>query len=133
MRVICIDPGKRIGWALCANGLILSCGTVGDKSQLPQADIAIVEMPRVYPNPKKWKGDPQVIVRLAALAGEIANTYPERGYVEPRIWRTMIPEEALLKRIKRALRPDDCPLGKSVHARDAQGLALWLRGTLHRT
>lgn len=131
MRIICIDPGKRIGWALCELGAIVRTGTTGNRAELPPADIAILEMPRVYPNASKWKGDPQVIVRLAALAGEIAAQYPRHAYVEPRTWRGMVPESVLLKRIKRALTSRDCTIGKSVHARDAQGIALWLRGTLH--
>lgn len=131
VRIICIDPGKRIGWALCESGLIVQTGTTSNRAELPHADIAIIEMPRVYPNASKWKGDPQVIVRLAALAGEIAAQYPRHAYVEPWAWRGMIPESVLLKRIARALTPRDCKLGRSVHARDAQGIALWLRGTLH--
>jgi hypothetical protein len=131
VRIICIDPGKRIGYALCEQGLIVRAHTVGDRVELPHADIAIIEMPRVYPNASKWKGDPQVIVRLAALAGEIATQYERYAYVEPRTWRGMIPENVLLMRIKRALTRRDCSIGKSVHARDAQGIALWLRGTLH--
>lgn len=129
--VVCIDPGKRIGYALCEQGYIVRSGTVGDRLLLPTAEIAVIEMPRVYPNASKWKGDPQVIVRLAALAGEIAAQYPAHAYVEPRVWRGMVPEDVLLNRIRRALLPGDCPLGRSVHARDAQGIALWLRGTLH--
>jgi hypothetical protein len=131
VRLICIDPGKRIGYALCDNGLIVVCGTVSDRADLPHADIAIIEMPRVYPTASKWKGDPQIIVRLGLLAGEIGTQYPERAYVEPRTWRGMCPEHVLLARITRALTPADCTIGRSVHSRDAQGIALWLRGTLH--
>lgn len=127
MSVLCIDPGKRTGWALIVDGAIVSSGTVSSDclGDLPAADAALVEMPRVYVDQTKWKGDPQQIVRLAAIAGECAARYPFAAYVEPREWRGMIPESVLLQRITRSLRAGE-KLGASVHARDAQGMALWL-------
>jgi hypothetical protein len=127
--VICIDPGKRTGWALIEMGVITKRGTVDARSILPPADAALVEMPRVYANPVKWKGDPQDIAKLAAMAGEYAGRYRMSELVEPRAWRGNIPEAVLLARLKRSLLPDEA-LGASVHARDAQGMALWLLGRL---
>lgn len=133
MSVVCIDPGKRTGWALVVGQTIVDSGTVWNDrlDKLPPADAALVEMPRVYADQTKWKGDPQTIVRLAAIAGECAARYPWAAYVEPREWRGMIPEHVLLHRIKLALR-DNETLGASVHARDAQGMALWLLKRLGR-
>lgn len=127
MSVVCIDPGKRTGWALIVDGAIVSSGTIARESlsSLPQADAALIEMPRVYVDQTKWKGDPQNIVLLAAVAGECAARYPFAVYVEPREWRGMVPEPVLLQRIERSLRNGE-KLGASVHARDAQGMALWL-------
>lgn len=124
-RVICIDPGERTGWCVIEAGKLISRGTVNAREVLPHANACLVEMPRVYANPGKWSGDPQDIVKLAALAGEYAERYLLREYVEPRAWRTTCPEKVFLARLKRSLRHDE-DLGASVHSRDAQGMALWL-------
>lgn len=129
LKLIAIDPGKRIGWALADGGRMVDCGTIGDYRDLPKACCAIVEMPRVYPNPMKWKGDPQQIVRLAALAGQIAAGYPLSGFVEPRRWRGMAPEKAVRHRTLKLLTPFERLLlsekRASVHAWDAVGILLF--------
>lgn len=131
LPLIAIDPGKRIGWALAIGGVIHECGTVGDYHALPWAAVAVIEMPRVYPNPMKWKGDPQQIVKLATLAGRIAERYPFAAMPEPRRWRGMAPERVIRARTFRALQGDEHELttGRvSVHAWDALGIACWALG-----
>lgn len=131
LPLIAIDPGRRIGWALAHGGVIVDCGTTGDYHALPWASVAVIEMPRVYPNPMKWKGDPQQIVRLAALAGRIAERYPFAALPEPRRWRGMAPERVIRARTLRALQPGEFALTArklSVHAWDALGIACWALG-----
>lgn len=127
--VVCIDPGQRTGWALIERGTITQRGTVAAREVLPAASACVVEMPRVFANPGKWKGDPQDIVRLAALAGEYASRYPEAYYAELHEWRKSVPDNVIALRIQRSLREGEI-LGASVHSRDAQGIALWLLGRL---
>jgi hypothetical protein len=133
MKIITIDPGKYIGWAMIHDTDIVSCGTVTSIDELPTASGAIIEMPRVYPNASKWKGDPQQIVRLAMLAQRIADRYDVYSFVEPRRWRGMVPEavlrgrtEALLDPLERARTVERDKL--SPHAWDALGIAVWALG-----
>lgn len=125
---IAIDPGRHVGWALGAEGAVLARGTLGDRelSRLPLRGVehAAIEMPRVYPSASKWKGDPQVIVRLAFLAGRIAALYPAFTLYEPRAWRGTAPDATIVERTRRALR-DDEPRGDSPHSWDAIGILLY--------
>lgn len=129
-KVLCIDPGKRTGWALITCGTIIQRGTIDARGVLPEADACVIEEPRVYANPGKWKGDPQDIVRLGILAGEYAMRYPLSYTAGLDEWRKSIPDAVLLKRITRSLKPGVEFLGASVHSRDAQGIALWLLNRL---
>lgn len=114
--VIAIDPGRNIGYALASEGVVVECRTVRDKALLPRAALAIIEMPRVYPSAAKWRGDPQDIVRLAYLAGEIAALYPCHTLVPP----AKIPKRVRASRALAALRPGDVALERaSNHALDA--------------
>lgn len=132
--VITIDPGKRIGWALAwrprprKGYQIYDAGTVGDVADLPDAEIAIIEMPRVYPSRNKWRGDPQDIVGVAFVAGMVAGQYRDYVAVEPHVWRGgNAPKRAVHRRIIAALDDDErSRIGRtSEHSRDAIGIALW--------
>lgn len=127
--ILCIDPGRRIGWALIDGYTIVDCGTVAGIDALPPAVAAFIEVPRVYPNVSKWKGDPQHIVRLAMLAQRIADHYVAYRMVEPREWRGMVPEGVLRSRTRSRLTPPErvnLLTGRvSVHAWDAIGIACW--------
>lgn len=127
--VICVDPGERTGWCVIREGRLVTRGTCDARGILPPADACLWEMPRVYADPAKWKGDPQQIVTLAAMGAEYGARYPLSAHVEPRKWRGVIPEKVYLKRLTRSLAPGEI-IGASVHARDAQGMALWLLGRL---
>lgn len=129
MRVICIDPGKRIGWALASGGRITECGTVGDVRDLPDAAFAVTEFPRVYASPGKWRGDPQHVVMVAAVAGEVRARYGREHVVEiePRVWGGTA-DKALKRRRTESMLREGEPRGRSEHAWDALGMACWLLG-----
>jgi len=137
LRLVTIDPGRSVGWALGIGGELVDFGTVpdvrwnGDLSRLwaalPPAPLCVIEMPRVYPSPQKWKGDPQHIVRLAYLAGRIAEQYPLTVELEPKQWQGGSPPERVLrKRTRGRLTAAEARLVDSrrvsAHAWDAIGL-----------
>ena len=132
--IVCVDPGKRIGYAVL-NGVyvdITAVGTVGNMGDLPRGAVCVIEMPRVYPNPMKWKGDPQHIVRLAFLAGRIVARYAAHFAVEPRTWRGMGSESAVWNRAVARLRLCESWILEtrlSEHSRDAIGIALYVRNS----
>lgn len=134
LRLIAIDPGRRIGYAVACGGRLVDVGTTSDVDKLPPASIAVVEQPRVYPTVSKWKGDPQDLVRLATMAGEIATRYPLWWYVEPREWMCGSPPDHVLRaRTTQAIRGSDAiPLRMSAHAWDAVGLLFFSLGRFRR-
>lgn len=146
LPLLAIDPGTSTGWALAVGGALQSWGTVpgvawGDpqavqrlRAAMPPARIAVVEMPRVYPHVAKWKGDPQILVRLGLLAGRIGESFELAAYVEPKTWqRGSPPERVLWSDTRRRMFPAELAAVESSklspHARDAVGILLY---SLHR-
>lgn len=127
MAVICIDTGRNLGYALIENGSIVRCGTAHNVSDLPDADYAVIEFPRVYPNPTKWRGDPQHIVMVAASAGACAQRYPAHLMIEPRVWNSGADKAHSWRITERRMLPTDAR-PKNQHERDACGMAVWLLG-----
>jgi hypothetical protein len=127
LPVICIDPGKRIGWATVLGGIITACGTVGEVDALPPACAAVIEEPVIWGTNTK---DPHSIMKVQLVAGKCAQRYPTYALIPAVRWRGNVPEDVLATRISRALLPHE-PRGRSVHARDAVGIGLWLVQRLH--
>jgi len=149
LPLLAVDPGKHVGWALALGGRLSSFGTVKDVDwnnpravdyvldsiikpdwPRPGAIVLVIEMPRVYPAVSKWKGDPQHIVRLAFLAGRIAERFSVWKVVEPRTWQGGSPPERVLRNRTRArltaserVYVDDAKLGP--HAWDAIGILVY--------
>src|SRR5688500_15675690 len=123
--VICIDPGKRIGYAGITNGRIVCHGTVGNLDELPPADFALIEEPVIYPDPAKQKGDPNIIRKLYGLALLIGEQYPAYALVTPKEWNFGKPKQVVTNCVRQSLLPGETE-GRSQHARDAQGMAFWL-------
>lgn len=135
--LIAIDPGRNVGFALALGGRLTAVGTTRDPDTLPGALIAVVEQPRVYPTVNKWKGDPQDLVRLATLAGEIGARYPVVWYVEPRTWMGGSPPDHVLRaRTDAALGDLERDLVSarklSAHAWDALGMLFFSLGRFRR-
>jgi hypothetical protein len=132
--IIAIDPGRNIGYALMdLGGTIVDCGTVQDRLALPMANLCVIEMPRVYPIPGKWKGDPQQIVQLAFGAGMVAAQYPRCWLVEPKQWKGSLKKDVMWRRVLKSLQSTEAWLQSirtSEHARDAVGIAVWARGQI---
>lgn len=137
MRLVAVDPGRYYGWAYAECGLIVACGTCTELAELPTAPFAIVEMPRVYPNPAKWRGDPQDVVRTAYRAGLVAARYRHSVLVEPKRWRGGAPERIVRQHTRYRLDPTERStlLGSAIsaHAWDAIGMLCWaLRRPIYR-
>lgn len=116
---------NKIGYACVTDGRITGQGTVGSLDLLPVADAAVIEEPVIYPDPRKQKGDPNIIRKLYGLAIRIGEQYPEYLLVPPRTWNRGAPKHVVNNWVKQSLLPGET-LGASQHARDAQGLACWL-------
>jgi hypothetical protein len=140
LPIVAIDPGASVGWALGIRGSLVDFGTVHQnrwngnlsklRNALPRACVCLTEMPRVYPSPLKWKGDPQHIVRLAFLAGRIIEWYPAFLEYEPKQWQGgSLPDHILRKRTRARLTAgerrlvDSRPI--SAHAWDAIGILVF--------
>lgn len=134
---ISVDPGERIGFALWRNCSLVDCNTVGfdKRHSLPDAEACAIEMPRVYPDTRKWKGDPQIIVRLAFGAGLIAAQYPSHERVPVESWTGGANGRVLWRRdyprltvIERAIVDGYASRRRlSAHARDAIMIGLWVQ------
>lgn len=124
----------RTGWALVDGQTIIEIGTCTVDELMRNhrdgrgPDAAVIEMPRVYPDQSKWKGDPQDIVRLAFECGRIAEWFGAYTLVEPGQWGGSAPKDVKWRRTQLLLLPDELALttGRlSEHARDAIGIACW--------
>jgi hypothetical protein len=128
MRLVCIDPGKRSGYAVAVRGLLVSVGTSAPEA-LPGGSLAVIEHPRVYPTADKQR-DPQSIVKLAVTCGQIASSYPAFLWVEPVRWRGGAPESIVRERTYSRLQPAERAIVDSsrvsAHAWDALGIFVWV-------
>lgn len=157
MRLLAFDPGlHHVGWslldpALKAAGLL----TLGDlftaahamlcSTSWPDADEAVVELPRVY---RRSKADPDDLIRLAFFAGALScGPWPCR-VARPHDWKGNVPKVAtgswdryvIHRRIWKLLDPHECAIYQAALDRiparlrhnviDAVGLGLWGVGRL---
>ena len=140
--VIGIDPGKRTGFAVFYRGQLWQAATIdaGDFEALPEAPwspvVVVIEVPRIYPH--GGKGDPNQLIDLAVLAGEISGWYRARYgarvvFVTPRNWKGTVPKVIHNRRVLMALTPSETAIlptrpragGYDHNMIDAVGLALW--------
>lgn len=147
--VIGIDPGNTTGWAIFFDGLLVGAGTLKKDAILPStADdpveitfggiapaAAVIELPRVYPH--GGKGDPNDLIDLAVLAGDLAGFYRRAGFhvelVPPRTWKGTVPKAVHNVRVIEALSAGEIetmprrPRAKNFDHNmiDAVGLGLW--------
>jgi len=139
--MIAIDPGKWSGWALFFHGKLQAAGVLSEATILdkpPMVEwapaVAVIEIPRAYPL-GKGKGDPQDLIKLAILAGDLRGFYRRHGLhtelVEPRRWKGTVPKDIHGERVLGALAPDEAailptlPKSKRHNMVDAIGLGLW--------
>lgn len=159
-RIIAIDSGVHLcAWAhaYTNNGIPCKATTVSDVGVLKDnhdegvnalirqfsalgraygPTIVIVEHPVIYPV-EKQKGDPNDIVRLAAVGGVVgtacivgASSGCKLEFVEPRRWKGSVPKDIHNARIMQK-HPEvielveEIPKGQRHHVWDAVALAFW--------
>ncbi len=143
---LAIDPGNTTGFAYFEDRVLRDAlawkGESLLNTDLPFApNVLIIESPRIYPYSRS-EADPNSIVDLAWLAGEIANYYRRRGSqiikIQPRTWKGTGPKhtfaaEFIVESIKdeewavipRCKVTKKNPNGIDNNILDAIGLGLW--------
>lgn len=141
--VLGIDPGRNAGWAQFFDGRLVDANTWPSNQLIatpPEIRIlpaaVVIEVPRIYP--RGGKGDPNQLIDLAVMVGDLAGYYRRRGaqveLVTPRRWKGSVPKAMHNARVLAALSETErALLPKRPRARDydhnmvdAVGLALWL-------
>jgi hypothetical protein len=142
--IIAIDPGKRTGWAIFQDAALVDAGTFNEIRMLTEdapmvgimPAIAVIELPVIYPL-GKGKGDPNDLIALAVLVGDLRGFYRLAGFaielVKPRTWKGTVPKHIHHSRVLAALMGRErALLPKRPNAKDfdhnmldAVGLGLW--------
>jgi hypothetical protein len=153
-----VDDGS---WDAMANELL--CGAVNSREELslpgflrangsPVWSRCVVEFPQKVYQGGKQKGDPEDLLRLAALVGcitaEVRRQWKEVLVVKPVEWKQQLSKEATIERILDRLDteelavvevPEECKTeagiekavkGWAHNVFDAVGIALWYAGRL---
>ena len=126
--VLSVDPGvNHIGWARHEGGKLTHC----DLSQTwvdlvyTSEDIIVIEKPQVYA-PKHWKGDPNDLINVAIVAGEIGGYYGGHDYdvhyVLPATWKGQTPKEVTKNQIDKELDMDEMKVLKQALMKHPKGL-----------
>ena len=159
MSLLSVDPGlSATGWALWHDGSLVCCGLVrafggtdAERSAVVGAGLilrtaalecgaarTLVELPQIY-RAVKAKGDPNDVVRVAALVGWIEASFPRAVHerASPHDWKGTIPKARRLRdyvvheRNAKALGLcylrwfETCPESLAHNVADAVGLGLW--------
>lgn len=106
MKIISIDPGvKHIGWASHVEGKLSHCG-LSKKWVNLAGDIIVIEKPQIY-SPRFWKGDPNDLINIAIVVGEIKGIYEKLGgkvvLVLPNQWKGQTPKDVIKNQIDKDL------------------------------
>jgi len=98
----------------------------------------VVELPRIY-SVRHWKGDPNDLLDVAAVAGAAA-TLGEPRFVTPQQWKGRVPKPIHHKRIRAVLSADELavfvtaedaiPKSLAHNVLDAIGIGLWAKGRM---
>lgn len=145
METLSIDPGKRsIAWALWVHGWLKGCGYLSHKeaewfsetkrmffglmSRLGTPDVAVVELPRIYPKDRSKR--PNDCIDLSAITG-LCGTYSKEKsvLVHPQEWKGQLPKNVSRSRIMRVLNPAEKTIAEAFvdnhNVMDAIGIGLW--------
>lgn len=146
--IIAIDPGKRSGWAIFINAELVEAGAWSRDAMLSEGcpivgvapAVAVIEVPVIY-SLGKGKGDPNDLITLALLVGDLRGYYRRAGLdtvlVKPRTWKGTMPKAVQNERVLGALTPGERAqlprrsraLGFDHNMIDAVGLGLWWLAT----
>jgi len=140
VQIMGIDPGlTATGVGFFAYGRIYSHtirpagGTLTERihticNRLKDYDVGllVIELPQVYQGGKA-KGDPNDLIKLAALVGALSYTIKSVRtiLVSPGQWKGQLPKDVHHKRIKKRMQDYVCYGGLSKDSLDALGLCFW--------
>lgn len=90
-RILAIDPGSDMGWALFDEGRLISCGVGTPDGAALHIGRVVLERPMIYPGGRQ-RARPRDVITLALRAGEAAGLYARRygvepEYFEPDVWK----------------------------------------------
>jgi hypothetical protein len=146
MKLMTVDPGKNLGWAMFEDGRLIETGLIEAHSladtvfelvgvcERHRPAEAVIEIPQVYQQ-RLWKGDQNDLVDVAVIAGAAAATliaYAEPQLIRPHGWKGNRPK-AIDNRHTFSLLDDEekskIPSGAKRHnVLDAVGMGLWKLG-----
>jgi hypothetical protein len=128
--LIGIDPGvQRSAWAkLDDTGALIACGMGAWRNLLFDSDyFAVIEVPQIY---RQMKGDPNDLIDLAVVVGQLSAYFEKYMLVRPAQWKGQVPKPVHQARIlskltvrERALVDGSKGLKKDII--DAVGIAKW--------
>lgn len=146
MKLMTIDPGKNLGWAVFEDGRLIETGLLEDCTLMGvvrtlsavcaghRPSLAVIEIPQVYQQ-RLLKGDPNDLVDVAVIAGAAAaviTPFAEPQLVRPHVWKGNRPKAIDNRHTLSVLSADEkskIPLGAKRHnVLDAVGMGLWKLG-----
>lgn len=152
MKLMTVDPGKNLGWAVFEDGRLIEAGLIVDDSRpgppwllrvvegvdnvcaqyVP--DEVVIEIPQVYQQ-RLLKGDPNDLVDVAVIAGAAAATvvpFATPQLIRPHVWKGNRPKAVDNWHTFEVLDDEEkskIPSGAKRHnVLDAVGIGLWKLG-----
>lgn len=138
MTILAIDPGRDTGWALLREDrTLVDCG-LGSPPTNFNGHRIVIEKPQIYRG-RASKADPNDLITLAILVGQLTERYLTRGchveHIIPHDWKGSVDGDVLVRRIEASLTDADrqvleskllsVPKGKRHNVIDAIGLGRW--------
>lgn len=136
-KLLTIDPGKDLGWALWQGGELAACGLGTFPGDCADIDRLVVERPHTG----HTRARKQDVITLAIRAGEVAGimsflTGVPPEYLEPNRWKGSQSKEISARVTQSKLRPQELALfeeacrgiaeGKRHNVLDAIGIGLYV-------
>ena len=103
--LLAVDPGKHFcGWAFFVDGVLHSCGLdVPDEiALLMHAERLVIELPQIY-RASRTKGDPNDLIDVALVVGQIMASFTDVTLIKPRAWKGTVKKEVMTARIESKL------------------------------
>jgi hypothetical protein len=136
-KVVCVDPGKwAIAFSVWDKGALVGARYVaGDRLGMSlevaryEPDLVLVEVPQVYPGPRKE--DPNDLIQVALSAGACMSVCLRSITVAPHQWKGSVPKTIHNQRVMEKLSKEgrvivDCwPPAIRHNVVDAIGLGQW--------
>ena len=154
-RVLAVDPGKTMGWALFHDSKLMAAGCCtrealqfgalsaqarAARHSLPPSELeedcsVIGEIPSYRGRQGKNKGSPDDLIWLGVQLGQATGLYMRKvevvDFVTPNEWKGSVSKEICHERVKKILGPDE-EMPENENARDAVGVGLWYLGRYRR-